>query len=117
MEGVGGGDRDSFLISDHVWEARSLLFGLEEPETVDDAPDVWPDEATEEPLQEAHEEDVVVESLVVDAGADHGADSAGHGDEVEDGAEESHVVFERNNRVFAAVGAAGASFECHNLNY
>ena len=84
---------------------------------MNDAPDVWSDEATEEPLEEAHKEDVVVESLVVDAGADHGADSAGHGDEVEDGADESVVVFERNNRVFAAVGAAGASFECHNLNY
>ena len=117
MEGVGGGDRDSFLISDHAWEAHSLLLGLEEPETVDDAPDVWPDEAAEEPLKEAHEEDVVVEALVTEAGADHGADSAGEGDEVEDGADECVVVFERNDRVFAAVGAAGASFQSHNLNY
>ena len=107
--GVGGGDRDSFLISDHAWEARSLLLGLEEPETVDDAPDPWSDEATEEPLEEAHEEDVVVEALVVDAGADHGADAAGEGDEVEDGADERVVMLERDNRVFAAVGAAFAS--------
>ena len=84
---------------------------------MNDAPDVWSDEATEEPLEPAHEEDVVDETLVGEAGADHGADSAGHGDEVEDGANESVVVLERNNRVFAAVGAAGASFECHNLNF
>ena len=82
---------------------------------MDDAPDVWSDEATEEPLEPAHKENVVVESLVVDAGADHGADSAGHGDEVEDGADESVVVFERNNRVLEA---AGASFVSHKLyNY
>ena len=113
MEGVGGGDRDSFLISDHVWEARSLLFGLEEPETVDDAPDVWPDEAAEEPLKEAHEEDVVVEALVVDAGADHGSDTAGEGNPVEDGADHGVIVLERHNCVFAAVGASVASFKTH----
>ena len=84
---------------------------------MDDAPDVWSDEATEEPLEEAHEEDVVVEAAVLEAGADHGADAAGEGDEVEDGADERVVVFERNDRVFAAVGAAGASFQSHNLNY
>ena len=115
MEGVGGGDRDSFLISNHVWEARSLLFVLEEPEAVDDAPDVWPDEAAEEPLEEAHEEDVVVE-LVVKAGADHGSDTAGEGDEVQDGAEQGVLVLELHNRIMAAVGAGGASLMFSHLS-
>ena len=84
---------------------------------MDDAPDVWSDEATEEPLEEAHEEDVVDEALVAEAGAEHGADSACKREEVEDGAEKSVLVFEPNNRVFAALWAAGASFQLHNLNY
>ena len=117
MEGVGGGDRDSFLISDHAWEAHSLLLGLEEPETVDDAPDVWPDEAAEEPLEEAHEEDVVVEALVVDAGADHGSDTAGERNKVEGCADQGMAVLKRDNCIFAAVGASVASFKSHNFNY
>ena len=109
MEGVGGGDRDSFLISDHAWEARSLLLCLEEPETVDDAPDVWPDEAAEEPLEEAHEENVVDEALIADAGADHGADAASERNEVQDGADERWGVLELHDSVSAASGATSAS--------
>ena len=54
---------------------------------MNNAPNVWPDETTEEPLQEAHQEHVVVEALVTEAGADHGSDSAGEGNEVKDGAD------------------------------
>ena len=80
---------------------------------MNDAPDVWSDEATEEPLEEAHKEDVVVESLVVDAGADHGSDATGEGNPVEDGADHGVIMLERNNRIFAAVGASVASFKTH----
>ena len=59
---------------------------------MNDAPDVWPDEATEEPLKEAHEEDVVVESFVINAGADHGADTASERDKVQDGANEGVIM-------------------------
>ena len=51
-------------------------------------------------------------ALVGEAGVEHGADARGHGDEVEDGAGESVVAIERNNRVLEA---AGASFVSHNL--
>ena len=61
---------------------------------MNDAPDVWPDEPAKEPLEEAHEEDVVVESFVVDASADHGANAAGHRDEVKDGTNERVIVLE-----------------------
>ena len=61
---------------------------------MNDAPDIWPDKAAKEPLEEAHEEDVVVEAFVVDAGADHGSDAAGERDEVQDGADQGVVVLE-----------------------
>ena len=61
---------------------------------MDDTPDVGSDEATKEPLEEAHEEDVVVESFVVDASANHGANAAGHRDEVKNGTNERVVVLQ-----------------------
>ena len=61
---------------------------------MDDTPDVRSDEATKEPLEEAHEEDVVVEAFVVDAGADHGANTAGHRDPIKDGTKERVIVLE-----------------------
>ena len=83
---------------------------------MNDAPDVWPDEAAKEPLEEAHEEDVVVEAFVVDAGADHCADATGHWDEVQDGTDQGMIVLERQDGVFAAVRAAGASFQIGHLS-
>ena len=61
---------------------------------MNNAPDPWSDETAEEPLQEAHQEHVVVEALIIDAGADHGSDSAGEWNEVEDGADQGVVVLE-----------------------
>ena len=87
----------------------SLLGSLEEPETVNDAPDPWTYEASEEPLEESHEEDVVDETFLVDAGADHGSNSACERDEVQDGADQSMVVLERHDSVSAASGATSAS--------
>ena len=86
--------------------AHSLLLGLEEPETVHDAPDVWANEASEEPLEETHEEHIVDETLVVEAGGDHGADARGHGDAVEDAADERVGVLQRHHGVRAAIRAA-----------
>ena len=51
-------------------------------------------------------------ALVGEAGVDQGAEARGHRDDVEDGADESVVAIERNNRVLAA---AGASFVSHNF--
>ena len=61
---------------------------------MNDAPDVWPDEPAKEPLEEAHEEDVVVEAFVVDAGADHGAKAASERDPVKNGTNERVVVLQ-----------------------
>ena len=71
-----------------------------------DAPDVWADKAGEEPLEEAHEEDVVDESLRVQAGGDHSADTTSHRDAVQNAADQSMSMLKRHNSVSAAGWAA-----------
>ena len=61
---------------------------------MNDTPDPWANEAGEEPLEEAHQEDVVDEALVVDASGDHGANTGRHGDAVEDTADQCWCVLE-----------------------
>ena len=53
-------------------------------------------------------------ALIGEAGVDHGADARGHRDQVEDGAGESVVAIERNNRVLEAAGASSVSHNLYN---
>ena len=71
-----------------------------------DAPNPWSNQASEEPLQEAQQEDVVDEALVADAGGDHGSDSSSERDDVQDAADHGWGFFERDNGIGAASGAA-----------
>ena len=61
---------------------------------MNNAPHVWPDETSEEPLQETHQEYVVGEALCIDASANHSSDARCEREEVEDGADQGVVVLE-----------------------
>ena len=73
-----------------------------EPGAMEDAPNVWADRPGEAKLQGAHAKDVVDEALVVDAGADHGADAARDRDAVEEDAEAGLVGIERHDSLLTA---------------
>ena len=47
----------------------------------------------------------VASELLAGAGSDHGAETGGEGDEVEDGADHGHGLVERHDGVGAALGA------------
>ena len=98
-------------VVDLIYLLSVIFSGFKEPDTVDDAPHVWPDETGEVPLQEARPEYVVDEAILIDAGANHGSDARRERDEVQDGTKFRVVTPERHNRVFAARWATTTTYE------
>ena len=86
--------------------SRSSLSGLHEPQAVHDAPDVTEDQATEEPLEESHQEHIVDEARFVQAGRNHGAITACERNEVQNSHALGLAFRKGDNGVLASFRAA-----------